>query len=77
MIIHKFISSVDYNKRLKLLDNQLNEPTNQKSITVPKVVKPTNNKRYYKTLGTNVINSPMPPPSLVDMCLVNVVYCQD
>ena len=25
--------------------------------------KPTNN--YYKTLGTSVINIPMPPPSLV------------
>ena len=31
------------------------EPTNQNSIIVPKVVKPTNN---LKTLGTRVINSP-------------------
>ena len=30
----------------------------------PKVVKPTNKKRYYKTLWTSVINNPMSPPSL-------------
>ena len=30
---------------------------------VPKVVKPPN-KRFNKTLGTGVINSPMSPPSL-------------
>ena len=33
------------------------KPTNQKF----KVVKPTNKKLYYKTLGTSVINGPMSP----------------
>ena len=42
--------SVDYNCLLKHLKTQLNEPTNQNSIKVHKVVKPTNKK----TLGTNV-----------------------
>ena len=28
--------------RLQLVDTQLNEPTNQNSIIVPKVIKPTN-----------------------------------
>ena len=42
--------SADYNRWLKHLDTQLNEPTNQNSIKAPKVVKPTNNK----TLGTGV-----------------------
>ena len=29
-----------------------------------KINKPSNQKRYNKTLGTSVINSPMSPPSL-------------
>ena len=43
--------------RLKRLDFQLNEPANQNSIKGTKVFKPTNKKRYYKTLRTSVINS--------------------
>ena len=43
------------------LDTQLNKPTNQNLIKVPKVFKPTNTKMYYKTLGIRVINSLMPP----------------
>ena len=39
MMIHKINPSVDYNQQLKLLDTQLNEPTNQNSVT--KVGKPT------------------------------------
>ena len=35
MIIHKITPSVDYDKWLKHLDNQLHEPTNQNSIKVP------------------------------------------
>ena len=31
--------SIDYNYLLKCLDNELNEPTNQNSIKVPKVVR--------------------------------------
>ena len=38
--IPKITPSVDYNQGLKL-----NEPTNQNSIKVTKVVKPTNKKR--------------------------------
>ena len=37
-------SSVDYNWWLKRLNNQLNEPTNQNSIKVSKIVKPMNKK---------------------------------
>ena len=44
MIIYKIKPSVDYNKRLKRLDTQINEPTNENLIKVPKVVKPTNKK---------------------------------
>ena len=43
-MIHKINPAVDYNKWLRRLDTQLNEPNNQNSIKVPKVVKPTNKK---------------------------------
>ena len=46
MMIHKITTSVDFNYRLKILDTQLNIPTNQNSIKVPKVVKPTNKKTF-------------------------------
>ena len=47
------------------LDTQLFKPTNQNSLRVPKVVKPTNKKKHYhKTMRTSVINSPLSPPSL-------------
>ena len=52
--------SVDYNWWLKRLVTELNEPTHQSLIKVPKVVEPTNKK----TLGTSVINSPMSSLSL-------------
>ena len=42
MIIHKTIPSVDHKVWLKRLDIQLNKPTNQNSMKVPKVVKPNN-----------------------------------
>ena len=64
VIIHKITPSADYNKWLKRLDTQSNEPTNQNSKEVPKVVHPMYKKRYYKTLGTSVMNSPMSPSSL-------------
>ena len=44
MMIHRITPSVDYNKWLKRMDTQLNEPTNKNSIKVPKVVKPINEK---------------------------------
>ena len=40
MYIPKINPFVDYNKWLKNLDTQLNEPINQNSLKVPKVVKP-------------------------------------
>ena len=63
-MINKITYFVNINWWLKRLDTQINEPTNQNSIKVPKIVKPTNKKNYYKTLGTSVINDPMSPPSL-------------
>ena len=47
MMINKFKSLLDNNYWLKLLDPQLNEPTNQNSIKVPKVVKPMNKKTLF------------------------------
>ena len=44
MMIHKITPTVDYNLWLKRLDTQLNEPSNQNSINVPKFVKPMNKK---------------------------------
>ena len=54
---NKFTLPVGYNQWLKRFDTQLNDPTN--SIQALNVVEPLNKKRYYKTLGTIVINSPM------------------
>ena len=31
-------------------------------------------KLYYKTLGASVINSPMSPPSLVDVCYQDILF---
>ena len=51
---------------VETFDTQLNEPTNQNLTKVPKVLKPTNKKCYYKTLGTSVLKSSMSSPSLVN-----------
>ena len=64
--------SVDCNWRLKRLDTQLYEPTNQNSLKFPKVIKPMNKKRYYKTLETSVINSQLSPLSL---SLIHITKC--
>ena len=48
--------SEDYNYWLNRLDTQLNELTNKKQRI---------RKKYYKILGTIVINITMSPPSLV------------
>ena len=61
LIIHKISPYVDYKYWLKRLNTPFNEPTNQDSISAPKVFKPTNKKSLDKTLGTSVIP---PPPSL-------------
>ena len=44
---YKITPSKDYNKWLKRFDTQLNKQTNQNSIEVPKVVKPTNKKMLF------------------------------
>ena len=44
MIIPKISPSVDYNWWFKCLGTQLNEPINQNTLKVPKVVKSTNKK---------------------------------
>ena len=51
IMIHKINPYVDYNQQLKRLDTQLNEPTNQNLLKVPKVVEPTIKKHCYTTLG--------------------------
>ena len=48
------------------MDSQLNELTNQNSRKVAEV-----GKRYYKSLGTSVIKSPMSPPSLIHLTFIN------
>ena len=42
--MHKITPSVDLNYWLEHLDTQLNEPTNQNSLKVNKVVQPKNKK---------------------------------
>ena len=43
-MIHKITPSVDDKLGLKRLDTQINEPSNQNSLKVPKIVEPTNKK---------------------------------
>ena len=49
--IHKINISVDYNYWLKRFDTWLNEPTNQNSIKVTKVVNLTNKKTLLQNFG--------------------------
>ena len=72
MMLHKITTSVDYNQWLKSLHTQLNEPTNQTSTKVLNVFSQRIRKRYRKTLGIIVINSPMSLPSLVDMYFLHL-----
>ena len=57
MMLHKITASVDYNKWFKRLDTQLNEPTNKNLVNFF-----IQQKHYFKTLGTIVINRPISPP---------------
>ena len=50
--------------KVERLDTHLIKPTNKNSIKVLKVFKLSNQKMFYKTLGTNVIDSPISSPSL-------------
>ena len=51
MMINKINPSVDYSYWLKHLNTQPKEPTNQNSVEVPKLVKPTNKKTLLKNFG--------------------------
>ena len=64
IIIQRVIHSADYNNLLKHLETSFHKLSNKNSIRVPTFVNPMNDKRFNKTLGTCVINSPMSPPSL-------------
>ena len=57
-MIHKFTTSVVNNLWLKLLDTQ--PMNNHSEFNKTSKIR----KRYYKTSGTSVINSPMSPPAL-------------
>ena len=46
MMTNKINTSVDLNWWLKRFNTQLNKPTNQNSVNVPKIVKPTNKKTF-------------------------------
>ena len=51
MMTNKITPSVDYKYWLKRWDTQLNEQTNQNSIKLPKVVRPTNKKTLLQDFG--------------------------
>ena len=51
------------------------ELTNQNSIKYPKFFSQLIRQRGYKTLGTNVINSPMSPPSIPGLVWRIVCLC--
>ena len=55
---------------VEILENELYGPINQNSIEITKGVKLKNKKRYCKTLGTSIINSPMSPHSLILLYLL-------
>ena len=59
-MIHIITPSADYNKWLKRLNTQLNDPTNQNSLKYPKLLSQRIKKRFYQTLWTSVINNPFP-----------------
>ena len=71
MMTHKITPSVDLNQWLKRLNTQLNKPINQNSLTSPKLLSQRMRKRYCKTLGTDVINSPLLPCSLANQSFMN------
>ena len=54
---------------MKRFNTQINKPTNQNSVEVLKLFSKQIKKRYCKTLGTSVINSPLSPFSLSDTLL--------
>ena len=61
--IQNYPFPIHYNYWLRRLYTQFNKPSNQNPIS--KRIR----KRYLKTLGTRVINSPMSSPSLPFFCV--------
>ena len=57
------------------MDTQLNEPSNQNSVKVPKVVLLSNKKMLFKTLKTSLTNSKFSPHSLKKKILADHLYC--
>ncbi len=64
MMIYKITPAIDYNCWWKRLKTSSYEPTNQNSTKVPKGNKYEKVILKKKTLGNNVINSPMSPLSM-------------
>ena len=64
MMMHKITPSVYYNYWLKRFDTQLHKPTNQNSIKVPKVVKPTNMQIELQDFRDQCNKQPLSPPFL-------------
>ena len=55
-IVNKITAFIDYNQWLKRLETQLDEPTNQNSLKLQRLISQQLRKHYFKTLGTSVIN---------------------
>ena len=61
MMLHNITLSIDYKQWFKRFDTKLNEPTNQDSVKLQKLLSQRIRKRVYKTLGTSLINSLLSP----------------
>ena len=57
-------ASLDDYLCLKRFETHFNALTNKNSLKSPKLLRQRIRKRYFKNLGTSVINSQMSPPSL-------------
>ena len=75
--IHKHDTQINPNvETFRHLAYLLNQSNNKNSINVPRVVKPTNRKTLFETLGTSVINGPkdIPPWLMIPfkVCWINM-----
>ncbi len=67
-MIHKITPSVDYNQQSKRLDTQLDKPTNQNSVKVPKVVMPKNKKTLLQIFVDQCNKQPIIPSLMLVCC---------
>ena len=67
MVIHKI---TPYLLRSLVKTFELNEPINQNLLKHPKLLSQRIRKRFHKTLGTIVINSPLSSPSLASNAIL-------